>query len=103
MHLGSGPVVQDDSQRSGTYRLELIRCGRHDCARCAKGPAHGPYWYLYYRGRDGKLVSKYIGKELPAEARIRRAEAAAREALRQARVYQEARSRLWKARFRLLT
>jgi hypothetical protein len=43
-----------------------VRCGKDRCTQCADGPAHGPYWYRYYRGRGGKLVSRYVGKTLPA-------------------------------------
>jgi hypothetical protein len=42
-----------------------VSCGKERCTRCAEGPAHGPYWYRYYR-RGGKVVSKYVGKALPA-------------------------------------
>ena len=44
-----------------TYRQEHVRCGRDNCTRCP----HGPYWYAYWR-EDGRLRSRYIGKELPA-------------------------------------
>ena len=43
-----------------TYRQEHVRCGRANCTRCP----HGPYWYAYWR-EDGRLRSRYIGKELP--------------------------------------
>jgi hypothetical protein len=43
-----------------TYRQEPVRCGRANCTRCP----HGPYWYAYWR-EDGRLRSRYIGKELP--------------------------------------
>ena|SRR5437660_1464788 len=43
-----------------TYRQEHVRCGRDNCTRCP----HGPYWYAYWR-EDGRLRSRYIGKELP--------------------------------------
>jgi len=59
-------VAEQEDPQGGTYRLELVRCGKERCTRCADGPAHGPYWYRYYRGRGGKLVSRYVGKELPA-------------------------------------
>jgi hypothetical protein len=49
-------------ETGGTYRLEYVRCGKDNCTRCAGGPAHGPYWYVYYR-RNGKVVSKYVGKD----------------------------------------
>ena len=58
-------IAERDDQQGGTYRLELVSCGKPNCTRCAEGPAHGPYWYRYYR-RGGKVVSKYVGKTLPA-------------------------------------
>ena len=58
-------IAEQDDQQGGTYRLELVSCGKPNCTRCAEGPAHGPYWYRYYR-RGGKVVSKYVGKTLPA-------------------------------------
>lgn len=44
---------------SVTYRQERVRCGRDGCTTCP----HGPYWYAYWR-EDGRLRSRYIGKEL---------------------------------------
>lgn len=44
-----------------TYQLEKIRCGKN-CKKCP----HGPYWYGYY-SKNGRTVSKYIGKTLTAE------------------------------------
>jgi hypothetical protein len=41
-----------------TFQLERVRCGKN-CNGCP----HGPYWYAYYRSA-GRVVSKYIGKEL---------------------------------------
>jgi hypothetical protein len=58
-------IAEQDDQQGGTYRLELVSCGKPNCTRCAEGPAHGPYWYRYYR-RGKKVVSKYVGKTLPA-------------------------------------
>jgi hypothetical protein len=58
-------IAEQNDQQGGTYRLELVNCGKPNCTRCAEGPAHGPYWYRYYR-RGGKVVSKYVGKTLPA-------------------------------------
>ena len=43
-----------------TYRQEQVRCGKDNCTRCP----HGPYWYAYWR-EDGRLRSRYLGKELP--------------------------------------
>ena len=48
----------------GTLRREKVSCGKKACKKCADGPSHGPYWYLYYY-RNGKLASKYLGKNLP--------------------------------------
>jgi len=42
------------------YRREKVRCGKENCRRCP----HGPYWYGYQR-TNGKVVSFYVGKELP--------------------------------------
>jgi hypothetical protein len=58
-------VAEQDDTQGGTYRLELVSCGKDRCRKCAEGPGHGPYWYRYYR-RGGKVVSKYVGKQLPA-------------------------------------
>jgi hypothetical protein len=46
-----------------TYRLETVRCGKAACQSCP----HGPYWYAYWR-EDGKLRSRYVGKERPEGA-----------------------------------
>ena len=64
----SSAVVEERSLRSGTLRLERVKCGKDRCKKCAEGGGHGPYWYLYFR-RNGKLTSRYIGKELPPELR----------------------------------
>jgi hypothetical protein len=59
-----GGDPRDDVERAGkvTYRQEHVRCGRDNCTRCP----HGPYWYAYWR-EDGRLRSRYIGKELPKD------------------------------------
>ena len=46
------------------YRLEKVRCGKENCRTCP----HGPYWYGYQRN-NGKVVSFYVGKELPPSLR----------------------------------
>jgi hypothetical protein len=56
-------VIEERKAPTGTYRLELVKCGKDRCKRCAKAPAHGPYWYMYWK-RDGRTRSKYISKEL---------------------------------------
>lgn len=43
------------------YRQERRSCGK----KCGKCP-HGPFWYAYWR-TQGRLKSKYIGKELPPD------------------------------------
>ena len=57
-------VVEEQPAHAGTLRLQMVRCGKDRCKKCAAGEGHGPYWYLYFR-RNGKLVSRYIGKVLP--------------------------------------
>ncbi|XGW00812.1 MAG: DUF6788 family protein (plasmid) [Leptolyngbya sp. BL-A-14] len=55
-----------ETQRLGDrlYQLERVRCGKVGC-KCAgaEGELHGPYWYAYWRN-DGKLRSRYVGKQL---------------------------------------
>ncbi len=60
---GGREVVEERPAARGTYRRELVRCGKERCKKCAEGPAHGPYWYHYFR-RGGRLTSRYVGKEL---------------------------------------
>ena len=52
------------------YRLEMVRCGKQACKKCAASEGHGPYWYAYFR-KNGKMKSRYIGKNL-AEGKQRR-------------------------------
>jgi hypothetical protein len=52
----------EDPEAGVTYRHESVKCGKPGCTKCP----HGPYWYAYYR-EDGKLRSRYIGRELPAD------------------------------------
>jgi hypothetical protein len=54
-------VVEERPASVGTLRLEMVKCGKDRCKKCAAGEGHGPYWYLYYR-RNGKLTSRYIRK-----------------------------------------
>ncbi len=51
----------------GSYVLQKTKCNKPTC-HCMKkaGEGHGPYWYLF-RKINGKTVSKYIGKNLPAD------------------------------------
>jgi hypothetical protein len=57
-------VVEEKRVSAGTLRSEMVKCGKDRCKKCREGPAHGPYWYLYFR-RNGKLTSRYIGKMIP--------------------------------------
>lgn len=50
-------VVAEENTPAGTYRLEMVKCGKANCHSCP----HGPYWYVYYRVGK-RVVSKYIGK-----------------------------------------
>ena len=45
-------------------QLEMVSCG--DCKDRQTGRVHGPYWYRYYRV-NGKMVSEYVGKKIPAK------------------------------------
>ena len=56
-------VVEVKKIKGVTYQHEKIRCGKVTC-KCARGTLHGPYWYAYSKNK-GKLLSKYIGKNLP--------------------------------------
>ncbi len=65
--LGDDSVTTDPldgSEPRVTYRRESVRCGKEGCNSCP----HGPYWYAYYR-EDGRLRSRYIGRDLPADVR----------------------------------
>ena len=57
----SEPRGSDRSPRE-TVRRQWVRCGKKGCRSCP----HGPYWYAYWR-EGGRLRSRYIGKERPAE------------------------------------
>lgn len=62
--VSRGPVEQAFSSGGVTYELQRIRCGKKKCGRCRGGPAHGPYWYAYWKSK-GRTRSKYVGKKLP--------------------------------------
>ena len=63
-------TVAEQTLENKTYRLESIRCGKENC-KCARGKLHGPYWYSYTRVKD-KVISQYIGKNLPLTIKKRR-------------------------------
>ena len=67
-------AVEDAFSRSGvTYQLERIKCGKRKCSRCKGGPAHGPYWYAYWKAK-GRTRTKYVGKVLPRALVVGQAE-----------------------------
>jgi predicted ATPase/DNA-binding SARP family transcriptional activator len=48
------------------YSQQYRRCGRPNCPTCTPpGRGHGPYWYAYW-WEDGRVRSRYLGKELPS-------------------------------------
>ena len=42
----------------GSLQAEWRRCGKPRC-RCARGPLHGPYWYLRWR-EGGRQRRQYV-------------------------------------------
>ena len=68
--LDDPPEVPDDSEaviedgQKVWYNTRLNSCNDSSC-KCSSGndeDLHGPYKYKYFRGEDGKMQSKYIGK-----------------------------------------
>jgi hypothetical protein len=57
----------DKKTRNKRYlKLELVKCGKKGCNKCASGELHGPYWYLYRPKENGPgRTSEYVGKLLP--------------------------------------
>ncbi|GAB4379745.1 MAG: hypothetical protein Kow00121_34510 [Elainellaceae cyanobacterium] len=56
-------VVETRHLGNHLYQLERVRCGKAGCKCVGKnGELHGPYWYVYWRD-DGKLRSRYVGKQ----------------------------------------
>jgi predicted ATPase/DNA-binding SARP family transcriptional activator len=47
-----------------TYSRQYRRCGKTNCARCAEGPGHGPYWYAVWR-TAGRQHRRYLGTKPP--------------------------------------
>lgn len=63
--VGDETAALDEGDAAGvSYRLESVRCGKPNCSSCP----HGPYWYAYFR-ENGRLHSRYIGKELPEDVK----------------------------------
>ena len=60
------PSAMPSADAHVTYSQQYRRCGKPACPRCAAGGAgHGPYWFAYWR-EDGRLRSRYLGKQAPA-------------------------------------
>ena len=64
LEANSREIVETTHLGDRLYQLERVRCGKVGC-KCAgeQGELHGPYWYAYWRD-DGKLKSRYVGKQL---------------------------------------
>jgi hypothetical protein len=43
--------------RNASIRKEYVKCEKRYCIGCK----HGPYYYGYWRDKNGKLKKKYIG------------------------------------------
>lgn len=56
-------ILRRVTMGSQEYQLKLVHCGKNGCSKCP----HGPYWYLVIKLRDGKSVTRYIGKDCPSE------------------------------------
>ena len=68
LQAARGDVEEIRPGKEGSYVLQKIKCGDPSCHRMKKPEdCHGPYWYLFTK-KNGKTKSKYIGKNLPAEA-----------------------------------
>ena len=61
---GEAPELVTGEEAGVSYRLEEVRCGKAGCTSCP----HGPYWYAYFR-EQGKLRSRYIGRDLPGDVK----------------------------------
>jgi hypothetical protein len=63
-HTANRVIVEQRQARFATLRLELVKCGKPLCRVCKALPAHGPYWYAYWKHK-GRTCTKYLGKTLP--------------------------------------
>jgi hypothetical protein len=82
------PLAEAVPRGDISLRRQLVRCGKPRCpcnagAAAAAGVApvlHGPYWYAWWRDRQGQKRSAYVGKALRrerVEAQVRLLEGAA--------------------------
>ncbi len=52
-----------------SYFKKFSKCSKPNCSICSKeGVGHGPYWYKKYRNKEGKSLTKYVGKIKPEQA-----------------------------------
>jgi predicted ATPase/DNA-binding SARP family transcriptional activator len=59
-------TAQPLASASVRYSQQYRRCGKQDCPVCRDGGrGHGPYWYAYWWDQ-GRVRSRYLGKQLPA-------------------------------------
>jgi hypothetical protein len=63
------PASSPADASAGVPKHATLRCEHVLCGRCPK--KHGPYWYAYWRDRDGRVRKRYVGKKLPPELRVR--------------------------------
>lgn len=62
-HRSGREVVEKKGGNGRWLHLERVRCGKARCKKCADGPGHGPYYYLYLTNPNtGRYTSKYVGK-----------------------------------------
>jgi hypothetical protein len=54
----SNETNQKSLPHNVTIRREYTKCRKNSCSRCK----HGPYYYGYWRDKNGKLKKKYIGR-----------------------------------------
>lgn len=69
LNMRIGVEYPIDNRKSVTYEFQYRKCNRVLCGSCRDDQGHGPYWYAYQRGTDGKLHSYYIGKHRPPDSK----------------------------------
>ncbi|HYA99515.1 MAG TPA: tetratricopeptide repeat protein [Ktedonobacteraceae bacterium] len=62
---GTGEIMDDEV----AYRQQVSFCGKPRCRKCQQGIGHGPYWFSY-QVVDGRIVRKYVGKNLPSGVKV---------------------------------
>lgn len=68
-------TVDKRKGRNGvSFQLKLICCGNDRCLVCRSAPAHGPYWYGFWK-LDGETRCVYVGRELGGDKAIARLKA----------------------------